>query len=251
MPTQLPALDIGRKSGLQGLLGSSVYAARFRLDALTNDLLEPFEHILTKKQYLLEPDQPSCLDFLAFGYLALMLYPQVPQAWLQEAMRARFPRVVDYVEHMRRRSITEQHTKPSDVWAISYGREEASKLGLHLPWRPIPPRPLSSTVSKIAQEVTSNLPILSMMYKQEPIVRADTPRVSRKVATRLPSQTTINALTSVTAAAAAGVVAMAIHHRRNPREGNLIFWALRPQAQGFGEAGNILSALTGELAMGM
>lgn len=254
MPTQAPALNMGRKAGIQGLLGTPVYAARFRLDALTNDLLEPFQHLLKKNRYLLGGDEPSSLDFLAFGYLALMLYPQVPQAWLREAMHARFPRVVECIEHMRRETITERHIKPSDVWDISHsgdGHTAMSREGLHLPWRPILPRPLSSAVTTIAREITSNLPLLSLVYKQEPVVQADTPSVSTKVASTLPSPMSVNALAAVTAAAAAAVIAMAIQHRRNPREGNLIFWALRPQAEGFGEAGSILGALTGEMAMGM
>jgi sorting and assembly machinery component 37 len=257
MPTQAPVLNMGRKSGIQGLLSSPVYAARFKLDALSNGLLEPLEHLLQKNQYLLGGDEPSSLDFRAFGYLALMLYPQVPQAWLRDAMHARFPRVVDYIGHMRRVTITVRDTKPSDVWVISHSRDgrdiesTVSKLGLHLPWRPIPPRSLSSAVTTIARQITGNLPLLSAVYEEEQVVQGDRPNISRRVASTLPSQMSGNALSAASAAAVAALAAMAIMHRRSPREGNLIFWALRPRAEGLGEAGNILSVLTGQMAMPM
>ena len=96
------ALSMGRGKGLGGLLNSPIYAARFKLDALSNELLEPLSDLLQKKDYLLEGDKPSSLDCLAFGYLSLMFYPTVPQAWLKETTQTKFPRISRYIQRLRK-----------------------------------------------------------------------------------------------------------------------------------------------------
>jgi sorting and assembly machinery component 37 len=255
MPAEAPVLNMGRRSGIQGLLSGPVYAARFRLDALINELLEPLEHILKKHRYLLGGEEPASLDFLAFGYLSLMLYPLLPQAWLQKAMYDRFPCVVDYIKHMRKDAITLEDTNPSNVWAISQDdgdrgiRSTVTNLRSHLPWRPIQRRPLSFAVTTIARKVASVVPFVSIVHKEEPHIQNDTSTASRVVSSRLPSQSSVDVLMGISAAIVAALAAMAIQHRRSPREGNLIFWALRPQAQGLGEARNLLSVLAGQMSM--
>jgi sorting and assembly machinery component 37 len=50
----------------------------------------------------------------------------------------------------------------------------------------------------------------------------------------------------VTTVFAISLASLAVHHRRSPREGELIFWALRPSS-GLGEAGSILSVFANQL----
>lgn len=69
------AISTGRGKVLGGLLGTPQYAARFQLDTISNELLEPLSDLLGKSEYLLGTSRPSSLDCLAFGYLALMLFP--------------------------------------------------------------------------------------------------------------------------------------------------------------------------------
>lgn len=59
------SLNIGRDRGIGGLLGGQVYAARFRLDAISAQLLDPLSDLLGKHKYLFRGDQPSSLDCLA------------------------------------------------------------------------------------------------------------------------------------------------------------------------------------------
>jgi len=249
--TQPKAFSLGRKSGIQGLLGSPVYAARFKLDALSNELLEPLSELLGRKKYLFDGDGPSTLDCVAFGYLALMFYPVLPQAWLKEDMKARFPRLVDYVERMRKELVGDEDVRPADVWEISCSKDDQNtqllllKLGLQLPWRPIPRRPFAGTVTTATREIVSNIPLLSTIFQSRTIIQDDAAPVTRKAPSSLPSATSVNAVYAMTATILAAFAALAIKHRRSPREGDLIFWALRPQAAGLGEAGTILSALAG------
>jgi sorting and assembly machinery component 37 len=257
IPTQDNALNMGRKAGLQGLLSAPVYAARFRLDTLTNELLGPLSGLLGNEQYLLGGDNPSSLDCVAFGYLALMFYPSLPQAWLQEAMRARFPRLVAYLERIRRDVLGDQDINPADIWAICSGctdhpgiQERSHRLDLNLPWSPVPSRPFSLTAATAAREVISALPLFSIIFPRRAIIQADTVKVSDRVQSSLPSQLAVATFFTTAGAIVVALAGMAIRHRRSPREGDLIFWALRPRT-GLGEAGNILSILGAPMSAGV
>lgn len=250
-------LRIGRGRGIQGLLGSPIYAARFKLDSLTNTLFEPLSEILGLKNYILEGDQPTSLDCLAFGYLALMLYPPVPQAWLKEGIDKRFPLVVNYVSRMREELISDEQSKPADVWTLTPGKMEEIKvqaelrrLGLKLPWRPRVQQPIYLPLTSLSREIASNFPLVSTFFRPATRTRADIPNSRRQFSSSLPSATTINVFCAVSAVATATFATLAILHRRSPREGELIFWAIRP-ATGFGEAGELLSALAGGFPRGL
>lgn len=53
-----------------------------------------------KKKFFFGGDRPSSLDCLAVGYLALALYPDLPQPWLAEIMRTDFGRLAGYVHNL-------------------------------------------------------------------------------------------------------------------------------------------------------
>ncbi|KAF2273720.1 uncharacterized protein EI97DRAFT_452230 [Westerdykella ornata] len=194
IPGQTNALRIGRGTGVQGLLGSPIYAARIRLDTLANELLEPVSDLLGSKQYLLAGDKPSSLDSVAFGYLALMFYPSVPQAWLKEAMQRQFPRLVAYIERIRSDVVGRPAVEAKEVWAIATHsgnglgiQSRLLKSGSKLPWRPIPRRPLSSTLSTAAREIITNLPVLSTILQRRVTVQAADHKTSWEVSSSLPS----------------------------------------------------------------
>ncbi|KAF2738459.1 hypothetical protein EJ04DRAFT_541381 [Polyplosphaeria fusca] len=132
LPSGQPtSLNLGRGKGLRGLLSSPIHAARFRLDGLSNELLEPLSDLLKQKDYLFGGSKPSSLDCLAFGYLALMLYPTVPQAWLKETIQARCPRLLRYITRLRGELLSGEDTKASDVWTVSSGGLDSSKTPGH------------------------------------------------------------------------------------------------------------------------
>lgn len=53
------------------------------------------------RRFLLGHGKPTALDCLAFGYLALMLVPEVPRPWLRDAMRRRYDCLCVFVDGVR------------------------------------------------------------------------------------------------------------------------------------------------------
>ena len=240
-------LRMGRGKGIGGFLSTPVYAARFRLDALSNELLEPLADLLGKDDHLLKGGHLSSLDCLAFGYLSLLLYPSVPQAWLKETIQTKFPRISAYICRLRREIFSNEDINAAKVWSMSTGSTDEA-AGMLLPWQPRSQSFASSTLTG-TREIVGNIPFVSSLVQRNAVVRPEPPLASRSIPSSLPSPVFINTLLSATAAAAVGLVSLAIHHRRSPRDGALIFWASRPST-GLGEAGNILSVLAGQMPAG-
>jgi hypothetical protein len=228
----------------KGLLGTPVYAARFRLDALSNELLEPLADLLGQGEYIFGRGQPSSLDCLAFGYLSLLYYPAVPQAWLKETIQTRFPRLASYIRRLRKEVFASEDVNAADVWSISAGSSEA-KSGALLPWQ-ARSQSLTSSALSGAREILGNLPLISSCVQGTSMAHMEPQPTSTTQRSLLPSPVLINTLLGVTAAATVGLASLAIHHRRSPRDGALIFWALRPST-GLGEAGSILSVLANQM----
>ncbi|USP82764.1 protein targeting to mitochondrion [Curvularia clavata] len=242
------SLNIGRGRGLGGLLGGQVYAGRFRLDALSAQLLDPLSDLLGKHKYLFRGDHPSSLDCLAFGYLSLLVYPPVPQAWLRETIRSKYPRIGAYIHRLHRVLFQEEDIRPVDVWAVSTGKSDAV-AGTTLPWTAAPASFGASALS-CTKELLGNLPGIATLVQRRTIVTSEPMIVSKRARSELPSPLFLNTLFGVATVAAVGLASLAIHHRRSPREGELIFWALRPTS-GLGEAGNILSVFANNLHDGV
>ncbi|ORY02480.1 Tom37 C-terminal domain-domain-containing protein [Clohesyomyces aquaticus] len=249
-------LSMGRGKGVQGLLSSPIYAARFRLDALTNDLLEPLSDLLGRKKYLLREDRASSLDCLAFAYLALMFYPPVPQAWLREVMTTKYPRITKYMGRMREELLSSEVVSAADVWFISSHNGTDAEVerarhqrGMHLPWRPKSDQTRLSTSVFAIRETISNLPLIGSVLQSNALIHTSVSKRTRKPTSALPSPLFINVVFTFSTALIAAFSGMAIHHRNSPRQGDLIFRALRPSLgfEGF-EAGNILSVLAGPYA---
>ncbi|KAF3047804.1 hypothetical protein E8E11_003976 [Didymella keratinophila] len=241
-------MSIGRGKGLGGFLGTTKYAAKFRLDAVSNELLEPLSDLLGSNEYLLGTSQPSSLDCLAFGYLALMLYPAVPQAWLKETITTKFPALATYIQRLREDVLSDQMTDAAQIWSITTGRSSSAKeqsYNVLLPWTARSQSFTSNTFTGF-KEVIGNIPVISSLMKRE--LPIEPTLSSSRIRSELPSPVFVNTLLGLTAAAAVGFASFAIQHRRSPREGELIFWALRPSV-GLGDAGNIFNVL-GQLPSG-
>jgi glutathione S-transferase len=236
-------LSMGRGRGFGGFLVTHVYAARFRLDALSHELLEPLSDLLGDKDYLLAGDTPSSLDCLAFGYLALLFYPMVPQAWSRETIQNKFPRIATYVQRMRKAAFLAGEVDAATVWAVSTDSIGARKNML-LPWQPNSQAFASSTWAATC-EIVGNIPVLSSIRRRSAIAHAKPSATARHTRSSLPTPLVVNTLLGLTAATAVGLASLSLHHRRSPREGALIFWALRPESPGLGEAGDILRAFGG------
>jgi hypothetical protein len=224
--TKPSTMRMGPKSGLGGLLGGQAYATRFRLDALSSELLDPLSEQLGRQDYLFGGKQPSSLDCLAFGYLSLLYYP--------------------YIRQLSKDLFRGEEIHPADVWSISTGATNMRRDSL-LPWAPKSQAFASNTLAG-AKEILGNVPGVSAFSRGHTVV-SEPLQVSKRVKSELPSPWFVSSLLGVTAAVAIGLATLAIRHRRSSREGELIFWALRPTT-GFGEAQNMLSAFANQLHEG-
>lgn len=240
-------LSMGRGRGIGGFLGAPIHAARIRLDALSNELLDPLAELLGGNNYLFGGIQPSSLDCLAFGYLSLMFYPTVPQAWLKETIEIKHPRITTYIHRLRQELLRGEEVKAHDVWSISTSStsmnsqaRDGSK-GMLLPWRSRL-QPFSSHVLASVRELFGNLPWISSVLQRDVVLPSGSLTTSRHARSALPSPLFVNVLLGFTAAFTVGFSALAIHHRRSPRSEELVFWSLRPSV-GMGEAGNIFRVL--------
>ncbi|KAI4713176.1 hypothetical protein J4E89_002155 [Alternaria sp. Ai002NY15] len=242
--SQPSAMSMGRGKGLGGLLGGQVYAARFRLDALSGELLDPLSDLLGKHDHLFSGEQPSSLDCLAFGYLSLLYYPTVPQAWLRETIQTKYPRIGAYIRKLRKEFFYTDEVDPVDVWSVSTGAKKSLR-STSLPWTARSQTLASSTVAS-AREILGNIPGLSALSRRHNVVVSEPTLVSKRIRSELPSPLFVSTLLGVTTVFAVGLASLAVHHRRSPREGELIFWALRPTT-GLGEAGSILSVFANSL----
>jgi hypothetical protein len=240
-------LRMGSGKGIGGFLSTPVYAARFRLDTLSNELLEPVADLLGHTDYLIDGTRPSSLDCLAFGYLSLLFYPAVPQAWLKETIQTKFPRIASYVRRLRKEIFFDEEVSAANVWSISSGYSITAP-GMLLPWQS---RSQSLVLNALSctREIFGNIAVVSSIVQHTPIVSSEPVAALRRTQSSLPSRATMRTLLSATAAATVGLISLAIHHRRSPRDGALIFWALRPSA-GLGEAGDILSILANQIPTG-
>lgn len=196
---------------------------------------------------MLGTSQPCSLDFLAFGYLALMIFPNVPQAWLKETILTKFPRLATYVHKLRKTILTDEEVNAAQVWAFATKSVPSASPSKHLPWIPRPHSFVHHTFTGL-REFLGNTPVVSSLVRHNSVPPAEPLPFSTRTVTELLSPTFVNTILGLTTAAVVGLASLAIQHRRSPREGDLIFWTLRP-AFGLGDAGNIFSVL-GQLTSG-
>lgn len=147
---------LGRRETVRSMLAKPEYAGAFRLKALADAFFEPLAEVLKGKEYLLDTESPTALDYLAFGYLSLMLYPVMPQAWLAQTLRKQYPQLAEYVERLSTR--LDLAVDDATVTALfdTERRADTSKL----PWTTPPRQDPMAVVSSIGQDLWRRLPVL-------------------------------------------------------------------------------------------
>jgi sorting and assembly machinery component 37 len=93
------SLLLPRKETVTSLLRKPEHASMIKLHALADNFFGPLSECLGDKQYL-TGDQPTAIDCFAFGYLALMLYPELPQDWLSKTMKKKYPLLAEYTQRL-------------------------------------------------------------------------------------------------------------------------------------------------------
>ena len=134
-------------------------SARFKLDALVDVAFKPLQQLLAKKRWLLSEDRASSLDCLALGYLSLALISEVPQSWLSEGLRGRYPELCKYVEDGVKEvfggKVTAEDALASSTEEqppITHGQSETA-----LPWR-APEQNISSAGASILKNALDSVP---------------------------------------------------------------------------------------------
>ena len=132
--------------------------ARFRLDALVDAAFSPLQELLGKKKWMLSDESASSLDCLALGYLSLAVIPELPQSWLAEGLRGRYPdlcRYVDGVKGIFGGKVTVEDAVPNLSEEDSAMIQEQSETTL--PWR-APERSIGSASASILNRTLDSVP---------------------------------------------------------------------------------------------
>ena len=156
----VPAALRTPKQTVTGLVKQRQSSARFRLDALVDTLCEPLQQLLGEKRFFLLDERWSSLDCLALGYLALALKAEVPQGWLRQGIKERYPGLCAFVA----RGMDEcsgGEVSMNDAFLGDDSQPEApSKPGKQtvLPWRAPAQKGLKSAGSTFLNSALSALP---------------------------------------------------------------------------------------------
>lgn len=116
-------------------------------------------------------DRPSSLDCLAFAYLALSLLPDVPQQWLADSMKSRYPALCVYVKDLAQEFFGGP-VKVEDAFPYLQPKlsteldddQKGTKVKSMLPWRMPQQQILKSATMTILEGTFDSIPILGGLH---------------------------------------------------------------------------------------
>ncbi|MCJ1405293.1 hypothetical protein MMC11_008520 [Xylographa trunciseda] len=169
-------------------------ASRIRLQVLTENVLDPLASLLSHvsltntagntEPYLLSPQQPSSLDCLTLGHLALFLVPSVPHPFLATSLKEKYPGLVRYVsrgiQQCYGRAVNLDDARPGigpsniqdedeDVDLSTYNNMDIGSGEFKLPWRDAPPSSPLGNIEIVLREAIDGIPGLGPLLKSDPI----------------------------------------------------------------------------------
>jgi sorting and assembly machinery component 37 len=167
---QIPQSLKRPKETVTTVLTQPVHASQFRLDALMTSVLEPLQELLGEKRFFFSDKQISSLDCLVLGYLALFLYPDLPQSWLADTMRSKYSKLCGYVDDLRGRflgcPITIHDFRVANQKSCLQGREDNRALHYTvLPWVTPEKRGFSQVGSLLLENIIDSLPLAQHLHK--------------------------------------------------------------------------------------
>ena len=178
---QIPQSLKRPKETVTTLLTQPVHASQFRLDALMTSVLEPLQELLGEKRFFFSNKQISSLDCLVLGYLALFLYPDLPQSWLADTMRSKYTKLCGYVDDLRGRflgcPITIHDFRIANPKSNLQGQEGNRTLHYTvLPWVAPEKRGFSQVGGLILENIIDSLPLAKHLPKtnQTDVTTSDT-----------------------------------------------------------------------------
>ncbi|KAK4637696.1 Metaxin-like protein [Fulvia fulva] len=154
---QRASLLLPRKDTLRSLLQRPEHAAVFKLNALVDNFFEPLHEALQHNDYLLGTAEPTSIDCLLYGYLSLILYPQVPQDWLASTIKRKYKSLVAYTDRLH--SLLSLATDADHVLRLSQVAA-AHAHDMSLPWKAPNTSTMSATIKEIRQGIWMQLPVV-------------------------------------------------------------------------------------------
>ncbi len=238
-------LQLGLRRSVTQTVKDASYSARFRLDALATSCFAPLQEQLGDKRFLVTRDRPSSVDCLVFGFLALALFPRLPNGWLSNTFETKFPQLANYVRGMK------------VLFLGDDGSDERTPAGdTRLPWSAAKPPNFYDTTTQLASDIVGSIPWIGdafglqkhsyILDTHEQSVDSSGKRISQPSALGASSSLTWPAA-SLTACAVAGLGYVAFSMQS--QEYDHVFHAERPTRNGYGEAGAALAFLSNRMRL--
>lgn len=242
MISSRPSLLFRRQQTVQAALKAQQSQTKFRLEAITDTLMEPLEAMLDGKQYLVDDENLTSFDCLCFGYLSLLLYADVENTWISESMKTRYGAVCEYVARLRRQLLRDSTCNVQEILlAPKLSAEGDGAIG-NLPWRSTETAKLASGLSSATKSMLARLMRPTewhFLFPYGSIACANEPTPSN--CRRWLSPVSILLTLSVPLLASATWLLYSATH--NNMERNKYFGRSRPKLATFGAAGEVLSGL--------
>ncbi|KAF2764601.1 hypothetical protein EJ03DRAFT_19184 [Teratosphaeria nubilosa] len=159
------SLLLPRKDTISSLLRRAEHSAVFKLHNIAENFFEPLQEMLGDREYFLGASALSAVDCLAYGYLALMLFPNVPQDWLAATLKTKYPKLVSYIERIHNK--LSLYTKTEKVLFLQTlethaSREDYRKAnGMSLPWSGDSSSSFLTIITSTVAELVSHIPLIA------------------------------------------------------------------------------------------
>lgn len=149
----------GGRNTVRGLLNQRAeHSDVFKLHALADNFFQPLQNILSENDFFLGTTEPESVDCLVYGYLALMLYPKLPQDWLAKIMRRKYGKLVRFTERIHER--LNIATNADEVMALARSDHEEKSRQMTLHWTPPQASGILEIGANILHDLLSRIPII-------------------------------------------------------------------------------------------
>lgn len=157
------SLLLPQRNTVRSLLQRPQHSAVFKLHALAENFFGPLQDMLGDSEYLLGASEPHAIDCLAYGYLSLMLYPQLPQDWLAKTMRNKYPKLARYTERVHEKLQLQTNVEEVMLLAECTSRHDVDEMraskGMVLPWSPPARTDVLDVATTITRDLVSRVPL--------------------------------------------------------------------------------------------
>ena len=157
------------------------HAVQFRLQALLEVAFSPLKELLGERSNFISDGYMTSLDCLALGYLSLALLPVMPQPWLAETLKKKYPTLCTFVhDSIRRcfggpvyledallRTSNDENGFSNDESLKSHGKIDVDSEKVSLPWRRPPSSSFLSVSTLVLESTLESLPLLSSFQQNK------------------------------------------------------------------------------------